>query len=41
MRSSRGRAVAFTRPERAGPEAGPFSTATSADGAVSWVIDTE
>jgi hypothetical protein len=40
VRSSRGRAVAVTKPESAEPKARPFSTASSADGATSWVIVT-
>ena len=38
--SSLERAVAFTRPEMAGPEAPLSSTAISADGGVSWLIET-
>jgi hypothetical protein len=38
VRFSSGRAVAVTKPESAGPNVRPFSTATSADGATCSVI---
>jgi hypothetical protein len=38
--SSLERAVAFTRPDMAAPEATLSSTATSAEGRVSWLIET-
>ncbi|MFY9668490.1 MAG: hypothetical protein WAK83_28540 [Trebonia sp.] len=41
MSSSLERAVAFTRVEMAGPEAALPSTAISAEGGTSWVIETD